>query len=878
MTTPIGQTVSHYRILEQLGGGGMGIVYKAEDTRLKRTVALKFLPPELSRDAEAKERFIHEAQAASALQHTNVCVVYDVDETPEGQMFISMEYLEGETLKAKIERGPLRVEEAIDIAGQVAQGLTKAHERGIIHRDIKPANVMVTSDGLAKIVDFGLAKLAGGARLTRTGSTLGTAAYMSPEQARGEDADHRTDIWSLGVVLYEMLTGHLPFPGEHEAALIYSILNTEPEPTAQWRQEIPAGLSYVINRALEKDREERYQTAAEVVSELRRIQRHSDRISTQRPEADTHVSGRTAKRASPRKRTLISLLLPAALLVAAGTWFIITRTTPHASALNPALKLRPLNVHFAKVFAPAISADGNWIVFSAVDDRGKCALYFMNAAGTDVRPVPTDTTGAYVMNVDISPDGSWLVFSRWETGGGQGVSMIYLVPVTGGYPMRVDTGFCVRWRPDGQRFGYIKHAPFAPSPSGDREFWSASREGKDLRLEFVDTASAKGLGVIPFAWGSDGHRIIWVRFMSEGSQELFLHDLRTGSEEQITHDKASIQDVWWARENDIVYASNKSGFNNLWMIPPKGGEPVRVTHATFDQGSVQCSAGGKKLLYLQYEPSWSLHAVSIGSAKPQEKLFEESKIGHFDPSPDGTEIAWEGRDEGRSTIVVSRRDGSNRREILRSDTLIAGILWSSSGKMLAYILFPAAVFSGKNFSSDSMRVYVVDPHSVSPPRFLATGIPLGWTDPATVLIFRESFSWLQPVDGSPPRKAFKDSTYAFPVAGGEYVIYGTGNNERWITRADGTGTAKKLDLKERFDVWAISPDNSSMTLLTHNRKVQRIHFPDGRIERLTAVLPDTSDASVGEFQISRNGKEVFYTRQAARSRMVVIDSLFAGAD
>jgi serine/threonine protein kinase len=207
----IGQTISHYKILEKLGGGGMGVVYKAEDTKLKRLVALKFLPTELTHDEEAKVRFVHEAQAASALDHPNICNIHEIDETDDGRIFICMAYYEGETLKEKIERGPLPIDQTLDLTLQIAQGLAKAHEHGITHRDIKPANVMITKDGIAKIVDFGLAKLAGQSRLTQTGSTLGTMAYMSPEQARAEVVDHRTDIWALGVVLYEMLTGQLPF-------------------------------------------------------------------------------------------------------------------------------------------------------------------------------------------------------------------------------------------------------------------------------------------------------------------------------------------------------------------------------------------------------------------------------------------------------------------------------------------------------------------------------------------------------------------------------------------------------------------------------------------------------------------------------------------
>ncbi len=266
----IGKVISHYKILEKLGGGGMGVVFKAEDTRLRRLVALKFLPPELTLDSESRQRFVHEAQAASALQHAETCVVHDIDETPDGQMFIVMEYINGETLKKKIERGPLKIEDAIEIAIQVSQGLAKAHEHNIIHRDIKPANIMVTSEGEAKILDFGLAKLTGMGIVQTTGGR-GTVAYMCPEQIRGNPVDHRCDLWALGVLFYEMLAGRLPFNGEYAEPMMYSIVNEEPKPLSHYRPDVPAGLHAIIERLLQRDPSERYQHATELLADLRSV-------------------------------------------------------------------------------------------------------------------------------------------------------------------------------------------------------------------------------------------------------------------------------------------------------------------------------------------------------------------------------------------------------------------------------------------------------------------------------------------------------------------------------------------------------------------------------------------------------------------------------
>jgi serine/threonine-protein kinase len=266
-----GTMISHYEIIERIGAGGMAVVYKARDAKLKRLVALKLLSPTLIRDEEAKERFVREAQAASALDHPNICTVHEIDETEGGQMFISMSYYEGGTLKDVIRDKPLTSAKAVEIAVQVAQGLAEAHEKGVIHRDIKPANIMMPAKGQVKIMDFGLAKLSGGKGITEIGMPMGTVAYMSPEQAQGKDVDYRTDIWSLGVVLYEMVSGQPPFKGENAHAIIYSILNVDPVPVTSIRPGIESRLERIISKALTKEPDSRYRNARDLLADLREI-------------------------------------------------------------------------------------------------------------------------------------------------------------------------------------------------------------------------------------------------------------------------------------------------------------------------------------------------------------------------------------------------------------------------------------------------------------------------------------------------------------------------------------------------------------------------------------------------------------------------------
>ena len=325
----IGKTVSHYKITERIGGGGMGVVYKAEDTKLKRTIALKFLPPAFSLNKEAKQRFIREAQSASSLQHNNICTIHEIDETEDGQLFICMDLYEGESLKEKLERCDITVDESVNIVINIAKGLSASHEKSIVHRDIKPANIFIMNNAEVKILDFGLAKVAGQEQLTQVGSTVGTVAYISPEQARGEDVDFKTDIWSLGVVFYEMLTGSMPFSGDYEQAIIYSIFNEEPDRVTKANKDIPDILGKIISRAMVKDRNLRYGSVEDLIRDLEEFQKPL--IATEEL-SETKLLFFTLR----KPKIAVPLILLFLIILSTGIWFF-TRSAKIAWAKEEAL-------------------------------------------------------------------------------------------------------------------------------------------------------------------------------------------------------------------------------------------------------------------------------------------------------------------------------------------------------------------------------------------------------------------------------------------------------------------------------------------------------------------------------------------------------------
>jgi serine/threonine protein kinase/Tol biopolymer transport system component len=671
----VGRQVGPYRILELLGGGGMGVVYKAEDTRLARTVALKFLPPELTRDPEAKERFMQEARTASSLDHPNLCTILEVGETPDGRLYLAMPCYDGETLRRKLERGPLTLPEALDVAEQAARGLAKAHRNGIVHRDVKPANLIVTGDGVVKILDFGLAKLAGSAAVSRTGSSAGTPAYMSPEQARGDDVDFRTDHWSLGVILYEMLAGRRPFRADNEQAVIYALLNERPRRLRELRPEVPPEVERIVGRLLAKEPADRYPTIEGPLTDLQAL----------RGEPATGTTWLAA--APPRRvRPWLWAALAAALAAGLAGSLLYDRGAPAVREPVQATFTRLTNQE-GREWYPSLSPDGEFFVYARESSPGNLDVYLQRVGGSNpinltAESQANDTQPAY------SPDGKLIAFRSDRDGGG-----IFLMEATGESVRRLtDFGYNPAWSPDSREVLVATWPVSDPRVfSGPSQIWRVEVASGRRRLVMKENA-------VQPSWSPHRLRVAYWNIPREGGKrEIWTVPAEGGDAVRVTDAADDSHFNWnpvWAPDGRFLYfVSDRGGSMNLARVPIDEatgrvqGDPEPLTTPSPWSGLLSLSGDGRRILYAARDAISNLERAPFDPERlavtgPSVPITQGSReIGYGRVSPDGQWIVFYTTAED---LFLVRTDGTGLRQITRDSYRDRNPGWSPDGRQILF--------------------------------------------------------------------------------------------------------------------------------------------------------------------------------------------------